>query len=273
MPDKQSECHVLNPHESAWAVYARRLKRLRTAAGHSQAEVGRACIVSGKLISAIETLRRLPGEDVSQRLDKFYEVDFFEEQCHQISREMHLPARFDQYILQEEQAAIIHSYDPSNIPGLLQTEAYARHIIGRMHKGEELEKAVETRMRRQEKLRGDAPPLLVALVREAALREMVGGARVMGPQLAHLIEMSKMLNVCIEVVPNGLGIAVSSGYALLDYFEGSPVGWTEAGFGYGHLVPDPRTLHRMRVTFDLTRSDAYSVGKTEQTIRALLEAL
>ncbi|RFU40761.1 XRE family transcriptional regulator [Actinomadura logoneensis] len=273
MPDKQSECHILNPHESAWAVYARRLKRLRTEAGHSQAEVGRACIVSGKLISAIETLRRLPGEDVSQRLDKFYGVDFFEEQCHQISREMYLPARFDQYLVQEEQAAIIYNFQYGYIPGLLQTEAYARALMSQTPHTEDRDEAVATRMRRQELLEGEEAPLVVALIKEAALRELIGGRDVMQAQYAHLIEMGRRPNISIEAIPNGAGVFVSSGYTLLNYVEGSPVGWTEAGFGFGHLVQESVILHRMRVALDLTRAAAGSAGETERLIGTLMEAL
>ncbi|MFC4912485.1 helix-turn-helix domain-containing protein [Actinomadura gamaensis] len=273
MPDKHAKAHILDPQASAWALYAHKLKKYRKEAGHSQAEVGVACIVSGKLISAIENGTRLPGEDMSERLDQLYGADFFKEQCRQINRELKLPAGFDQYIVQEEQAAIIYSFDLAFVPGLLQTERYAREIMSRMMEGHELEQAVATRMRRQELLDQTDPPLLVVLIREAVLRELIGGAKVMRPQLAHLIEMGKRPNISIEAVPNGMGASVSSSYALLNYVEGSPVGWTEAGFGYGHLVPDATTLHRMRVAFDLTRGEARSVGETEKLIRMLMEAL
>lgn len=273
MPDKHGESHILDPRASAWSRYATKLKSLRTEAGQSQADVGRACIVSGRLISAIETVRRFPGEDVSKRLDKLYGVDFFEEQYHQINRELRLPAGFDTYLVQEEQSAIIYCFDLGFMPGLLQTEAYAREIMRRMLSGEELEHSVAMRMRRQKILDRDEPPLFVVLLREAVLREMIGGAEIMRPQLAHLLDMGKRPNVSIQIVPSGKGVSMSSGFNLLDFVEGSLVGWTEAGFGYGHIVQDAPLLHRMKVAFDLTRSEAHSVDGSEQRITRLLEVL
>ncbi|MEV5576699.1 helix-turn-helix transcriptional regulator [Spirillospora sp. NPDC052269] len=273
MSDKQRVQPVIDPHKSAWAYYAYKLKKQREEAGLSQPEIGRACHVSGKLVSAIETLRRLPGEDFSKRLDVRLDLDFFEEQYHQINRELHLPAGFDQYIVQEQQAAIIYSFDLGFVPGLLQTEAYVREVMRRMQSGEELERAVTSRLRRQELLDGDEPPLFVILIREAVLREMIGGAEIMRPQLAHLLELGQRPNISIEAVPSGKGVSMSSGFTLLNYVEGSPIGWTEAGFGLGHIVQDSALLHRMRVAFDLTRSEALSAAETERLIRMLMEAL
>ncbi|WP_026412657.1 helix-turn-helix domain-containing protein [Actinomadura oligospora] len=273
MPDKQRIQPVIDPHKSAWALYAYKLRKMREQAGLSQPEIGRACLVSGKLVSAIETLRRLPGEDFSKRLDVRFDLDFFEDQYHQINRELKLPCGFDEYEKQETQAGIIHSYDPLAIPGILQTEDYTRAIMRRIQRPEQLDQMVAARMRRQEILDRDPYPLIVCLVKEAALREVIGGRDVLRGQLAKLLEVAELPHVSIEVIPNGSGIVLASGFAMLQFAEGAPVGWTEAAFGHGHLVQDSATLHEMRVAFDLSRREALSVFESVRLIRAILEAM
>ncbi|MCP2337819.1 helix-turn-helix domain-containing protein [Actinomadura rupiterrae] len=273
MPDKHAKLHSFDPQESALALYADKMRLNRARAGLSQTEVGRACCVSDKLISAIENLSRFPGEDISKRLNRLFDVDFFGDQYHQINRELRLPARFDLYVEQEKQAAIVYCFEYGYIPGLLQTEDYARTLMSRTPHAEERERAVTIRMRRQELLECQEPPVLVAVVKEAALRELIGSRDLMRRQFAHLIEMGRQPNISIEVVPNGAGVFVSSGYSLLNFVEGSPVGWTEAGFGFGHLVQESVILHRMRVALDLTRAEALPATESERLIRTLMEDL
>jgi hypothetical protein len=114
-----------------------------------------------------------------------------------------LPEWFEPYLALELKAQRIRTYEICFIPALLQTEAYARAAIGRRHQdasAEEVERRVSLRMRRQEMLTGADPPLLWAVVDEAALRCTIGGVDVMRGQLQHLIEAATWPQVELQVL-------------------------------------------------------------------------
>ncbi|RKN38331.1 helix-turn-helix domain-containing protein [Streptomyces hoynatensis] len=120
-----------------------------------------------------------------------------------------IPEGFDVYVGLEEAAASLSFYGNDVVPGLLQTEGYAREII-RTHLKEIDEQALEGRVRlrveRQALLtRSTAPPTFRALLSEAILRRPIGGSAVMHAQLAHLVYMSELPNVTIRVVPFSAG--------------------------------------------------------------------
>ncbi|GAA4807228.1 helix-turn-helix transcriptional regulator [Actinomycetospora chlora] len=122
-----------------------------------------------------------------------------------------LPSWFETYVGLEQAATQIRTYEPQFVPGLLQTEAMARHVTTLGHatmSAEDVERRVEFRLRRQRVLDGDPdgePLTLWAVVDEAALRRLTGGPEVMRAQVEHLIELSERRNVVIQMVPFHLG--------------------------------------------------------------------
>ena len=109
----------------------------------------------------------------------------------------------------ESTATIIRSFQPLLIPGLLQTEAYARAAISQFSAPstpDRLDNVVKIRMRRQEILSRRDGPKLLAVLDEAAIRRNVGGSRVMREQISHLASMASRRNVSIEIVPFNAGI-------------------------------------------------------------------
>jgi transcriptional regulator with XRE-family HTH domain len=109
----------------------------------------------------------------------------------------------------ESSASVIRNFEPSTIPGLLQTEEYARVIIQSSEPNrapQEIEKLVQLRMLRQDILsRSDPPPLHFALD-EAVIHRVIGGPDVMRRQLAHLLETSRLAHVTVRIVPFMVGI-------------------------------------------------------------------
>jgi hypothetical protein len=134
-----------------------------------------------------------------------------------------LPNWFDNYIGLEEAATRIRTYELMFVPGLLQTEAYARTVIGRGdpdNDSPEVENRVAIRMRRQKLLTGPKPPRLWAVLDESVLHRPVGGAIVLKEQLEHLLELIKMPNISLQIVPFDMsGYAVESAFALLQFAE------------------------------------------------------
>jgi uncharacterized protein DUF5753 len=121
------------------------------------------------------------------------------------------PTGLLQLIGYESAASIRRDFEPLLVPGLLQTEEYARAVIRATAVGplaplaERVETLVEIRMRREELLDRSDPPLLFFILDEAAVRRQVGGKAVMRRQVRRLIEAAAMPNVTVEIVPFSAG--------------------------------------------------------------------
>jgi transcriptional regulator with XRE-family HTH domain len=113
-----------------------------------------------------------------------------------------VPGWFEVYVGLEESASVIRSYEAQFIPGLLQTEDYARAVIRLGHPlaaQDEIERRVSLRTKRARLLHRPQPPRMWAVVDEAALRRPLGGREVMRGQLEHLLEASALPHVTVQV--------------------------------------------------------------------------
>lgn len=128
-----------------------------------------------------------------------------------------LPSWFQAYLGLEAAATRIRTYELQFVPGLLQTEEYARAVVLLGHSraaSAEIDRRVALRMRRQQVLHGADPPQLWAVVDEAALRRPIGGAAVMRQQVSALIEATRLPNVRLQVVPFAAGGHAAAGGAF-----------------------------------------------------------
>lgn len=118
------------------------------------------------------------------------------------------PPRLHQFIDYEAAASIIRGFQPLAVPGLLQTEEYARAVVqqavGKSSKAQ-VDSAVQIRMKRREVMDRPYPPQLIFVLDEAVLRRQVGGEAVMRRQVRYLAELASRPNVTIEVVPFSAG--------------------------------------------------------------------
>ncbi|MER5642001.1 helix-turn-helix transcriptional regulator [Kitasatospora sp. NPDC002227] len=135
-----------------------------------------------------------------------------------------LPGWFQTYVGLEEAAAMIRTYEVQFIPGLLQTEDYARAIFSQTRpviSEDELERRLGLRMRRQKLLAAGDSPMLWAVIDEAALRRPVGGPKVMRAQVQYLIDMAEQSNVVIQVMPFRFGMHAgeSGAFSILRFPE------------------------------------------------------
>jgi transcriptional regulator with XRE-family HTH domain len=133
-----------------------------------------------------------------------------------------LPAWFEEYISLEEAAARIRGYEVQFVPGLLQTEEYARAVTLLAYSNpKEISRRVSLRMARQARLSGADPVSLGMVLDEAALMRPIGGSSVMRAQLKHLIEMSQRPNVTIQILPFKVGGHAAAGgpFSVLHFAE------------------------------------------------------
>jgi transcriptional regulator with XRE-family HTH domain len=135
-----------------------------------------------------------------------------------------LPDWFETYLGLESAATSIRSFESQFVPGLFQTEAYARAVTRLGHQAassEEIERRVGLRLKRQELLARRQPPRIWAVMDEAVLRRPIGGAPVMRAQLAGLIESARLPAVSLQVVPFARGghAAASGSFSILRFEE------------------------------------------------------
>ncbi|WP_158895351.1 helix-turn-helix domain-containing protein [Amycolatopsis anabasis] len=138
-----------------------------------------------------------------------------------------LPAELRSLIVHESTATSITSFDPLVLPGLLQTEAYARaifHWIGLLPE-EDLNLRVEARLARQSLLRRPNPPECTFFIHENALRTMIGGPEIMDEQILHLLALSSKPHCAIRVVPRSAGPfgALGGSFRVMRYADAPPV--------------------------------------------------
>ena len=196
------------------------LRRFREAARLTCEEVAEHLECSISKISRIETGRvSVSPRDVRDMLGLYGVSGPQQASLVQLARESRqkgwwdaysdaIEPRFATYIGLESAASEIRIYEVTLIPGLLQTEEYARAVIaagtvdGRL---ESVERTVAFRMARQPALTSDEPAQLWVVLDEAALRRRVGGAGLMRLQLDHLLELGRLPNVALQVLPFGAG--------------------------------------------------------------------
>lgn len=135
-----------------------------------------------------------------------------------------LPHWFHAYVGLEEAATRIRTYEVQFVPGLLQTEEYARAVIMRGNADtadEDVERRVRLRMTRQEIFARQPPPRLWAVIDEAALRRPIGSAEVMRAQLSSLLDAAKLPHISIQVMPFDAGGHAAEGgaFSLLRFPE------------------------------------------------------
>ncbi|WP_407642086.1 helix-turn-helix domain-containing protein [Actinomadura spongiicola] len=206
------------------------LRRLREQKGVTRQDAGYVIRASESKISRLELGRvSFKERDVDDLLSLYGVSDATErEALLQLAREANtpgwwhryndvLPNWFQTYVGLEESAAMIRTYELQFVPGLLQSEGYARAVIRLGNAGataQQIEQRVELRLRRQERLTGPEAPRLWAVVDEGALKRPIGGPEVMRGQFEHLIEMSKLPNVTIQIMPFKFGGHAAEGGAF-----------------------------------------------------------
>ncbi|MEU6675316.1 helix-turn-helix transcriptional regulator [Streptomyces sp. NPDC059900] len=202
-------------------VLGRRLQDLRESAGLKREEAARILRV------APATVRRMEMAEVAlkipylQLLLKSYgvaddEADAFVTLAEEANKpgwwqRFHdiLPGWFSMYVSLEGAASLIRSYEPHFVPGLLQTEEYARGVmrsgaIGQT-RPEDIERYVALRMERQSLLTREDAPRLWVVMDETALRRPVGGPEVMREQIDKLLEAVELPHVTLQIAPFAAG--------------------------------------------------------------------
>ncbi|MDB1087122.1 helix-turn-helix transcriptional regulator [Streptomyces sp. ACA25] len=261
------------------------LRRLREDRGMTAEEVADRLLVSQSKISRLENGRRSISPRDVRDLCEVYDVDDKKlvESLMQMARESRqqgwwhafaeLSPTYSVYIGLEMDASSLRVYEPQVVPGLLQTPAYASAVIrGALPEVtvEDVDRRVQVRLRRQQRILESRRPLrLWAVVDEAALRRAVGAPATMAEQLKHLVEVSRLPHVTLQVMPfsSGAHPGVNGQYAILEFPEttDSSVIYLE-GVTSDLYLEKPHDVQNYSVMYEHLRAQALSPEQTREFI-------
>ncbi|MEO3925528.1 helix-turn-helix transcriptional regulator [Micromonosporaceae bacterium B7E4] len=211
--------------EDAFAFIRDQLRRQRALRGVSQEEFGKRTNYSASTVSAVETGTRAIDMPYATRADEILETGGLFVRLLKAAQRATEPTWFKRWLDAERTATQLRYYHPNLIPGLFQTENYARAVLrlDPTRTEAELEKLVASRLERQEILTRDQPPLVIAVIDESALR--VRDA-IMAEQFRHLLRMAELPHVQLHLIPAdaGLHVGLSGQLALARSADGNWVG-------------------------------------------------
>lgn len=250
------------------------LRRLREAAGLTIDQVAKELECSESKVSRIETAHvRATARDVRDLLE-IYGIDGKErDELVQLARQARekgwwheaysdLPVRA--LVGLEDAATSIRTYLDQLVPGLLQTEDYARAVIHAIRPDlspEETERRVELRMARQRLLDRADSPTLWAVLDESVVRRRVGGAKVMRSQLERLIEASTLPRVTLQLLPFSAGehIGMDGSFTIVGFRDPADPDVVYLEHTLSDLyLEDSEAIRQYALLFDHLRADAFS---------------
>ncbi|MFD9487164.1 helix-turn-helix domain-containing protein [Streptomyces sp. NPDC059991] len=263
--------NVLDPSASPLDYYGYELRRYREASGLTQKQLGAIISYTGSLIGQIETARKLPTSDFSERADIALGTGGLLSRLLPLVLRSQLPAWFQQVAELEARAVEIYTFQTHMVHGLLQTSGYARAVLGAVDSAN-LEDRTAVRLARQRILEKDSPPVMWTILSEAALRQEIGGRAVMREQLESLLSHENKPNVNIQVLPYGVGAhAGLQGSFNLYRFSGDPAIVYTEGYGMGHPTANPDIVKDCSLYYDHLQAAALSLRDSAELIRQVME--
>ncbi|MCX4973657.1 MULTISPECIES: helix-turn-helix transcriptional regulator [unclassified Streptomyces] len=259
------------------------LRRLRELKGMTAEEVAERLLVSQSKISRLENGRRSISQRDVRDLCGVYEVEDVRivDSLMQMAKDSRQQGwwhsfgdiPYSVYIGLETDAASLRVYDPQVVPGLLQTRPYAEALIaGALPETAtgDIDKRVQVRLRRQERISAPENPLrLWTVLDEAALRRAVGNRSLMREQLEHLVEQSQLPHVTVQVIPFDMGAhpGLNGQYAILEFPDAadSSVVYIE-GVTSDLYLEKANDVQKYSVMYEHLRAQALNVEQSRQFI-------
>lgn len=267
----------IDPTASPWHYLACRLRFFRNRAGWKQGELGARVHSSASFVSAVETGERRPSAEFMRDCDRVLgadgELGTLFEMANRSARSV--PAWFAGYLKAEALATRIRTYQPQIIPGLLQTETYARTAISTlMLPSVTVDQRVQERMARESILWRDNPPRFWAVIDEAALSRLMVNAELARAQLAHIRKMTEQPHVMVEVLPMSCGLhaGMDGPLVLLDIPTRGVIGYIDT-LDDGLLVTEDDRVVEIERRYDLIRAETLSASRSVQLMNDLLESV
>ena len=261
----------LDPSASPLDYYGFELRRAREAAGLTQAALGSIVFCTGSLVGQIETTLRVPTREFSERVDAALGTDGTFSRLVGLVLRNQLPSWFQPFAELESKASYLSTYQCQLIYGLLQTEEYARAVIGVEH-SDRLDELVAARLDRQRILERQDPPVLWVVLDEAVLHRETGSREVMRGQLAHLLGLFGRPWLEIQVLPFSAGqhAGMMGSFTLLRFDSDPDVHYSES-YDQGHMTANPSVIKERSVGYARLQAAALSPRDSAALIARVME--
>ncbi|WP_371669834.1 helix-turn-helix transcriptional regulator [Streptomyces sp. NBC_00289] len=260
---------------STAAVFGEVLKHFREATLLTQEGLAREIPCDRSHVARVEAGTRVPQDTFAKKCDELLttggvllrlwsRIDWYPQVEH--------PDWFRRRAEMDEVAVALREYQVQVVPGLLQTEDYARALFSRVARGEEVEERVRARLSRQRRFLADGGPMYVVILDESCLRNVVGSPAVMRAQCAHLLDVGRRPNIRIQIAPAGRPALVrpNAPMSLIKLPDGREWVYSES-LDRGHFNDDPTVCARHGQTYDVLRADAPSAAESAALISDVLE--
>ncbi|KUO16016.1 helix-turn-helix domain-containing protein [Streptomyces dysideae] len=249
-------------------------KVFRKRAGHTQEDYAPLVGYQPSTVASIEQGRRFPQRRFVERAEEILDAfGVLKEVYRHATREKGLASWFRQWAELEELAISLYTYESRLVPGLLQTEGYARAIFSErvpVLTDSEIEAMVTARLERQSLLRERPNTSFSFIVEEHVLRRQTGGVDAMREQIEHLLEATEPRNVELQIMPTARGAHASMDgpIQLLETPENEWFAYCE-GQENSQFITNPKTISVLHMRYAKLRSQAL----TPEDSRSLLERM
>jgi transcriptional regulator with XRE-family HTH domain len=264
--------------ESGRAALGRTLRLLREKTGKTLGQLAEETSYDKSYLYRLEVGQRLSKQAVMEDLDRYYDSGDLLVRLWRDARKDVIKDKYKAFMELEATARVMLMFQ-LRVPGLLQTEEYARAVLSGLSgaqttagNDEDIEEQVALRIGRQELLHREPAPRVRVILDEGALRRPVPDAKVWTDQLSHLVEAAELRSVALQVLPFTVGVhdLMSSDLILLWQRVGDPVAYVE-GNGFGELIDNPDKVLAFRLSYDLVRDAALPPVESTAFIKRLLE--
>ncbi|MBD0745338.1 helix-turn-helix transcriptional regulator [Streptomyces sp. CBMA152] len=261
----------------AWCYCGDQVKLWRESTGVSREELCKKANYQYEYVKSMENGRRKPTLRLLRAADELCGANGKLLAAHRYLKPEPFPARSQEFMLLEAAAIALDWYEPLLIPGLLQTEEYARALISGSFPPldeETVEERVNARLQRAEALRKRPTTIFNFVMYEAALRTVVGDRGLMKRQFDHVLAAGELRNVSVQVLPMSRcpGAALNGSLVLLETPDHEHVGYVE-GQETSALYADPAKVSLLAQTHGMIRLHALSVEESAEFIGNMAEEL
>ncbi|MFI2379368.1 helix-turn-helix transcriptional regulator [Streptomyces sp. NPDC018964] len=252
----------------------RQLKLRREAAGMRAAEFGRIVGYGEDMVYKIEGGKRIPRQEFLDKADEVLNAGGLIAAAWEDVKKVRYPKTVRALGKLEDKAVEIGVYECNIIPGLLQTPDHARAVIGAAqppYSPDDVERMVAARLARQSVFQRDPAPSVHFVLEEAPLHRQVGGTMVWRQQLERLLEVGRLNNVWLQVMPTNTEPhpGLDGRIELLKFPDGTAVGRSDGKFN-GRPVSDPRQLRVLELRYGTVRAQALPPRESLTFIEKLL---
>ncbi|MEV5725291.1 helix-turn-helix transcriptional regulator [Streptomyces pharetrae] len=261
--------------EAVLRVVGRQIRAWRDQAGLKQAELAAAIGYGEEMVSSVERGRRIPKPEFLDKADEVLGAGGKLASMKEDVERARYPKKVRDLAKLEGEAVELGAYDNHQIHGLLQTPEYA-HALYAMRRPayteDEIERHVAARMARKAVFERVPRPQLTFVQEEVTLRRPVGGRMVLRRQLEHLLEISKLRHVSIQVMPTDCEdhAGMAGPLRLLKLQTGKTLGHWEAQL-YSRVISDPKEAQILEMRYGMIRAQALTPQESLAFIEKVLE--